>query len=136
MGVRVIEAGPVGAAEVDVVAAAPAVAPLSVPRAAAEVAYEVDAKGRRIGVRRVNALALYRLTKVLGETASNQASLNLALSVASVVEINGDPVAFPATEAQVEALMARLDFEGMAAATTALKKLEPNLAEVAAAAGN
>ena len=135
MGVKILEAGE-QSSDTQLALAHAVTAPSAVVRAASDVAYESDARGRRIGVRRIDALKLYRLTKVLGATATNQSALNLAMSAASVVEIDGEPVGFPASEMQVEALMSRLDFEGLAAATAALRQLDGSPDEIRAAAGN
>jgi hypothetical protein len=100
--------------------------PRSTPSLAAQILadanrieYETDAAGRVIGVRRLSALDMFDITLLLGENATNQAALMQALNVCSVVEIDGDPVPRPGSQAQLRALMKRLDFHGMAAAGAA-----------------
>lgn len=91
--------------------------------AQAETASATDAKGRIITVGHLNALQYYRLTKALGATANNPASMDLAVIVASVRKIDQLDVAIPATEREVEFLMQQLDFDGLSAAGEALKQL-------------
>jgi hypothetical protein len=88
-----------------------------------DTATAVDAKGRAITVKRLNALQYYRLTKAMGPTATNAATMDLAVIASSVQSIDDDTVLPPGTELQVEHLMQRLDFHGLSAAGEALKKL-------------
>jgi hypothetical protein len=94
-----------------------------VAKAAAETATAQDSKGRAITVHRLNALLYYRLTKAMGATASNAATMELAVIAASVKAIDDDEIMPPATEREVEHLMQRLDFHGLNAAGEALKQL-------------
>jgi hypothetical protein len=89
------------------------------------IEYEVDAIGRRIGVRKLNFHGHYRLAKLLGQNSGNPAMMTDAMMAASVVEIDGDPIPMPGTELQLEALMQRLDFHGVAAAATAMGRFTP-----------
>jgi hypothetical protein len=74
-----------------------------------------DDRGRKLGIKRVtNALSMFRLSRVLGSDAYNGPAIGQALMYASVVSINGDPVPFPKTELQLEALIDRLDMEALA----------------------
>jgi hypothetical protein len=82
-----------------------------------------DSRGRAITVHRLNALAFYRLSKAMGPTASNAAAMDLATLASSVTEIDGDSVAPPSTERELEFLMQRLDFDGLAAVGEGLKQL-------------
>lgn len=96
-----------------------------------------DALGRRLGLRRPTALDKLRLFKAAGPVlAHNQPWLGLALLAASVTEIDGVPVPAPANEAQIEALVARLGDEGLAAIAEALDAAQPSAAEIVDAAGN
>jgi hypothetical protein len=89
-----------------------------------DTATETDARGRIIKVRRLNALQAYRLSKAIGaDSASNEVTMNFATLASSVCEIDGEAVDFPVTERQVEALIQKLDFEGMAAINAGLSKL-------------
>lgn len=89
---------------------------------ASRIEYEIDAIGRRIGVRKLNFKDHYRLAKLLGQESGNPAAMTDAMMASSVVEIDGDPVPKPGTELQLEALMQRLDFHGVAAAATAMSR--------------
>jgi hypothetical protein len=86
-------------------------------------ASHLDARNRLITVRRLNALQFYRLTKALGATASNPAAMDLAMVACTVFKIDATPIALPANEREVEFLIQQLDFDGIAAAGEALKKL-------------
>lgn len=96
--------------------------PSEVVAATVQTASHIDAKGRRITVKRLNALQLYRLAKLPG-ASSNPAAQDMATIVCTVTKIDAEPVAFPTNERDVEFLIQRLDFEGIAAAAEALKKL-------------
>ena len=87
------------------------------------IEYATDSMGRSIGVRKLNALDMFELTLALGgEVSSNQSALMQALSVSSVCEIDGDPVSRPGSLLQIKALMKRLDFHGIQAASEALSR--------------
>ena len=93
--------------------------------AAAQATAEAnDAAGRALTVRRPGALERLRLFKAAGAAlAGNPAWLGLATVAASVVALDGVPVPFPASEAQIEALVARLGDHGIAAVSAALSVL-------------
>lgn len=91
-------------------------------RGANATASKMDARGRKISVRRINALQFYHLTKLLGQNG-NAESRSIAATAASVCDIDGMPVPFPAKEREVEFTIQRLDFEGMKAANEALLEL-------------
>ncbi|WGJ16134.1 hypothetical protein QEV83_07795 [Methylocapsa sp. D3K7] len=87
------------------------------------IEYENDVTGRRIGVRQLDFLAVHDLTvDVGGELASNGPAFNQILAVASVAEIDGDPVDIPASHLQVRAIMKRLGFHGVKAAMSAVSR--------------
>lgn len=83
-----------------------------------------DKRGRKIVVRKISALQLYQITKMLGASADSQAALNIACAVAAVREIDGAPVAFPANDREIQAILARLDVAGLNAASTALESIK------------
>jgi hypothetical protein len=89
----------------------------------AETAQHMDVRGRVISVKRLNALQFYQLTKAMGAAASNPASMDLAILASSVCRIDTQLFAPPRTERDVEFLIQQLDFDGIAAAGEALKKL-------------
>ena len=83
-----------------------------------------DTRGRVIRVRRMNALDRLRLFEVAGaENAKNDAYMNYAVIACHVSAIDGDAVTRPATKAQLEALVQRLDEDGLVAAMTATAAL-------------
>jgi len=96
-----------------------------------------DSHGRRLALRYLTALDKLRLLKAAGPAlAPNTPWMGLALLAASVTAIDDIPVPQPATETQVEALVARLGDEGLAAVSDALAAEQPTPAEAAATAGN
>ena len=101
-----------------------------------DTATHLDAKGRLITVNRLNALQFYRLTKVMSENSGNAAAMDLAIIASSVKKIDATAIAMPSTEREVEFLIQQLDFDGIAAAGEALKKLAKTDAEDTDAAKN
>ena len=76
----------------------------------------VDAQGRRIEFRRPSALDRLRLFKALGPGLSgNEQYIGYAMLAFCVSAIDGVPIPAPATEAQLEMLMARLGTAGLVA---------------------
>jgi len=80
-----------------------------------------DAQGRELVLRRMTALDRLRLFKAIGPHLSqNTPYLGMAMLAASVTAMDGVPVPAPATEGQLEALIARLGDCGIAAAAAGL----------------
>ncbi len=79
-----------------------------------------DSNGRSIGVRPLTAIGMFRLTKAMGDEASNAALFRQASVAMSCVEIDGDSVPRPTSMLTLEALITRLDFPGFVAIATAL----------------
>src|SRR5262249_4569988 len=98
--------------------------PTAVVMQAIETASHVDARGRRITVKTLNAMQMYRLAKLLGREATPSSS-DMASIAATVCQIDATKIAFPSSERDVEFLLQQLDFDGLFAATEALKKLAP-----------
>lgn len=99
---------------------------------------ETDARGRRIVVSQLNALQYYNLIKAMGSAAENAAALDFAMIAATVRSIDTVKFAVPTSERDVQFIIQQLDFDGIAAAGTALKNLgmtaaDDSKAEVAAA---
>ena len=86
------------------------------------IATVVDARGRIIKVRQLNALEHYRLTQV-SAASGNPATANYEIMAASVIEINGVPEHFPTKKNNLEATIGILDFDGLEAVAAALKEL-------------
>jgi hypothetical protein len=79
-----------------------------------------DTDGRELVLGRLTALDRLRLFKAIGPTLSqNNLYLGMAALAASVKAIDTVPVPMPATEGQVEALVARLGDVGIAAVAAA-----------------
>lgn len=74
-----------------------------------------DALGRVIKLRKPGVLAQYRIVDAMGASASNQAYMAMVLPLLFVSAINADPVPPLGTKREVEALIQRLDDEGVAA---------------------
>lgn len=85
-----------------------------VAKAQAEVTVK-DARGRVITLRKPGVLAQYRLVEVLGDTARNDVYMNMVLPLIYVGAIDGEPAYQPAKKSEVEALIQRLDEDGIAA---------------------
>jgi hypothetical protein len=79
-----------------------------------------DANGRMIGVRALKAIDMFRLSRAMGDEASNAALFRQALVAFSCVEIDSEPVPRPANMLTIEALITRLDFAGFVAVSSAL----------------
>ena len=72
----------------------------------------IDSRGRKLGIKRMTSgLASFRLTRILGSDAGNRGVLAQAMLYTAVVSIDGDPVPFPRSELQLEALIDRLDLD-------------------------
>lgn len=80
-----------------------------------------DARGRAIQLKKPGVLAQFRLVEALGEVAQNQVYMGMVLPLIFVVAIDGEPVVQPASKAEVEALIARLDEDGIEAVMTAVQ---------------
>ncbi|MGA3000241.1 MAG: hypothetical protein ABSE20_00805 [Acetobacteraceae bacterium] len=89
----------------------------------------IDDLGRRLTVRRINALDRLRLLKAAGPVLSqNDAWLNMAALAVSAVEINGIPRPTPINERQIEAAVTELGDSGLHAIAEALSAdNEPSL---------
>jgi hypothetical protein len=80
-----------------------------------------DGLNRRLTIRRINALDRLRLLKAAGPLLSqNDAWLNMAALVVSVVQINGIPRPTPINERQIESAISELGDDGLHAVAEAL----------------
>ncbi|WP_435018494.1 hypothetical protein TA3x_000468 [Tundrisphaera sp. TA3] len=88
----------------------------SIVKAANQVLTVTDALGREIGIRKLNALDRIKMFEVVGsENSSNQAYMIYASAACHAASIDGEAVSRPATRLQLEALVKRLDEEGIEA---------------------
>jgi hypothetical protein len=85
-----------------------------VAQAAATVSV-TDSRGRVIVLKRPGVLAQYRIIEVAGDSAGNETYMGMVLPLIFVTEIAGDPIAQPVNKLQLEALISRLDEDGIAA---------------------
>lgn len=74
-----------------------------------------DAKGRVITLKKPGVLAQYRLIEILADSAKNEVYMGMVLPLIYVSAMDGDAVMQPASKREVEALIQRLDEEGIAA---------------------
>lgn len=82
-----------------------------------------DSAGRTITLRKPAVLAQFRLIELVGpETAKNQVYMGMVLPIVFVTAIDGDPVFFPKSKAQLEALIQRLDEHGIEALMQAMRE--------------
>jgi hypothetical protein len=94
----------------------------TIVREAVKTSTAIDAKGRRLVLRRLTALDTLRLFKAAGPIlAQNEPWLSMAGLAFSVLEIDGVPVPPPTTEPQIESLIDRLGDEGLAAIADTIK---------------
>ena len=78
--------------------------------------------GRIIVVRKVKSLDYYRLTKTMGASANNPATMDLAMMAASVEQIDGQML-MHSKESSIEHTITMLGFEGLAAVGEGLRAL-------------
>lgn len=85
-----------------------------------------DSDGRKIDFRRPNALDTLRLLKAAGPVLSqNEAWLSMASLAFTITSIDGLPTPQPASESQIENLIAKLGHAGLMAVGNALDQ-EPD----------
>lgn len=84
----------------------------------------VDALGRSITVRKITPLLRMKFAEVVGaEAARNQVYIGTAALAVCVTEIDGEKIAFPSTKRELEAIIQRLDEEGVDAVAKAVAEL-------------
>lgn len=72
-----------------------------------------DKRGRVIKLKKPGVLAQFRLIEALGDTAKNTVYMGMVLPLIFVTAIDDDPVYLPASKREVEALIQRLDEDGI-----------------------
>jgi hypothetical protein len=85
-----------------------------IAKAVAEVTI-TDARGRSIKLKKPGVLAQFRLVEILGDTSKNETYMNMVLPMIYVAAIDDEPVYQPASKREVEALIQRLDEDGVSA---------------------
>lgn len=81
-----------------------------------------DARGRTIKLKKPGVLAQYRLIEALGDSAKNEVYMGMVLPLIFISEIDGDVVFQPNTKREVEALIQRLDEEGISAVSLGVQE--------------
>lgn len=79
-----------------------------------------DGRGRSIRLKKPGVLAQFRLIEVLGDTAKNEVYMSMVLPLIFVTEIDGETIFPPARKSEVEALIQRLDEDGISAVQAAV----------------
>lgn len=92
-----------------------------IAKAIAEVSI-TDARGRTITLKKPGVLAQYRLVEALGDTAKNEVYTAMVLPLIYVAGIDGEPVFQPTGKREIEALIQRLDEDGVEAVSEAVMK--------------
>lgn len=92
-----------------------------VKKAAAEVTIQTP-NGFSVTLKRPGVLSSFRLVKMLGDAARNVVYMNMVLPFTYITAIDGRAVAAPNTEREIEALITRLDEEGVAAVMNAVSE--------------
>ncbi len=83
---------------------------------AAQNTFEVkDTRGRTITLKKPGVLAQFRLVEALGDSAQNTVYMGMTFPLLYVSAIDGSPLNPLTNKLQVEALIQRLDEEGIAA---------------------
>lgn len=72
-----------------------------------------DARGRKITLRKPAVIQQFRLVRLLGDAAANATYMAMVFPLIFVTAIDGDPVLPPQKESEIEALIQRLDEDGI-----------------------
>lgn len=84
-----------------------------------------DPRGRQIKLVKPSPVMQFRLVRLLGEDAKNETYVSMVLPLMYVGAIDNDPVGFPVSVREIEALIMRLDEDGIA---TVMKGVMDNFA--------
>lgn len=76
--------------------------------------------GLQVTLRKPGVLSQFRLVKMLGEAAKNQVYVGMVLPITYITGIDGKPVNYPNNEREIEALITRLDEDGVTAVMQAV----------------
>ena len=88
-----------------------------VVKAANQMVYVTDAKGRKIGLKQPPFLAEFDIIEIVGpEKSKNITYMGMLNPLLYIAEIDGEAVEFPRTQIQVRALIQRADRHGFVAA--------------------
>jgi hypothetical protein len=90
-------------------------------KAAVEVTV-TDARGRQIILKKPGVLAQYRIIEVAGgEAAKNEVWMSIVVPLIFVTSIDGDLIVQPTSRLQLDALIQRLDEDGLDAVMKGVK---------------
>jgi hypothetical protein len=81
-----------------------------------------DGRGRQIVLRKPGALAQFRLVEAVGASARNEVYMGMATQLLYVTSINGNEVPPITTKPDLEALIQRLDEDGVEAVFKAVQE--------------
>lgn len=96
----------------------------AIVKAAAKTSTFTDALGRTITIRKFSPLMRMRFAEIVGASAgSNPQYTGVAALAAAVTEIDGEKIAFPTSKRELEAMVQRLDDEGIEAIGRAAAEL-------------
>jgi hypothetical protein len=93
----------------------------------------VDAKGRQIEVARVDTLTRRRFTRAMGRAADSDRWFGEAILAIHARMVDGVPIPMPLDPDQADALVARLDAEGINAVAEWLGEQNNEAAQAAVA---
>jgi hypothetical protein len=95
----------------------------SIVKAANELVYVTDSKGRKLGLRRLPFLEEFRIIESLGsELSSNTTYMGMLNPLLYLAEIDGEPVMIPRNKRHAEALIQRAGREGFIAVIEGITK--------------
>ena len=96
-----------------------------------------DSRGRTIKIKKLSALDRMRLFRAMGAVhAENRMAAAYASAAAAVTELEGTHVPSPINELQLDAIVGRLDEDGLEAVVNGLAALSPASEDIAAEAKN
>lgn len=81
-----------------------------------------DARGRVITLQKPGVLAQFRMIEMLGETAKNQVYVGMVLPLMYVSAIDDEPLTRISSKKELEALIQRLDEDGLLAVAEGVEK--------------
>lgn len=76
-----------------------------------------DSRGRVLVARKPSVLTRFRFVEMLGTSASNETYFGMCFPLLFLVSIDGETVRTPTSKIQLEALIQRLDDDGLNALT-------------------
>lgn len=93
-----------------------------IKKATEEIILKPDPRGRVFGIRKPGVLAQFRLVEIMEDTAKNEVYMGMLLPVIYCTSIDGEPIPFPNSKREVEALITRVDEDGIAHISNGLRE--------------